>query len=191
MNEIKILFFALGSFFGMDDARITADKTTVVIYPKEQEIEIIQEDLFVLIQSKRDERLVLEQWDKIYKWKEKHTAWVKELDNFVVKDFKLSPVKMTTQTYLVLIRPHLTFKYTKEKDLESMGIWFNADKNKFYLNNIPEDNIQSDYGKLEGNYWVFNADDRISFTIEPYLKKTDKFKNSRTSLKKILRKYEE
>lgn len=191
MNEIKILFFALGSFFGMDDARITADKTTVLIYPKEKQIEIIQEDLFALIQSEKDERLVLEQWDKIYKWKEKHTAWAKELDNFTFKDFKLTPVKMTTQTYLVLIRPHLSLKYTHEKDLASMGIWFNAAKNKFYLNNIPEDNIQSSNGKLEGNYWVFDAEDRISFTIEPYLKKIDKFKNSRIPLKKLLRKYKE
>lgn len=189
MNEIKILFFALGTFFGIDDAQITADKTTVLIYPKEQEIEIIQEDLFALIQSESDERLVLEQWDKIYNWKEKHTAWAKELDNFTFKDFKLTPVKMTAQTYLVLIRPQLKFEYTKEKDLESMGIWFNADKNKFYLNNIPEHNIQCDYGKLEGIYWVFNANDRISFTIEPYFKKTDKFKNSRIPLKKVLRKY--
>ncbi|MGS2764786.1 hypothetical protein [Sinomicrobium sp. M5D2P9] len=187
MNEIKILFFALGSFFGVEDGRIVADKTTVHIHPQEQEIEIIQEDLFAFIQSENDEKLVLEQWDKIYNWKEKNTAWAKELDNFIFKDFKLSPVKMTTQTYLILIRPHLTLKYTQEKDLASMGIWFNADKNKFYLNNIPDYNIQSDYGKIEGNYWVFSANDRITFTIEPYLKKTDKFNNSRIPLKKLLR----
>ncbi len=188
MDEIKILFFALGSFFGIDDARITADKTTVIIYPMYREITITQEDLFASIQSESDEKLVLEQWVKIYNWKEKNMAWAEELDNFIFKDCTLTPVKMTTQSHLVLIRPHITLKYSQEKDLASMGIWFNADENSFYLNNIPEFNIQSDNGKLEGNYWVFSADDRISFTIEPYLKKTGKFDNSRIPLKKLVRK---
>lgn len=188
MSEIKILFFALGSFFGVEDGRIVSDKTTVHIHPREQEIEIIQEDLFALIQSESDEKLVLEQWDKIYNWKEKSTAWAKELDNFTFKDLKLTPVKMTTQTYLVLIRPHITLKYAQEKDLAAMGIWFNADKNKFYLNNMPEYNIKSENGKLEGNYWVFSSDYEISFTIEPYLKITDELNKSRTPLKKLLRK---
>lgn len=98
---------------------------------------------------------------------------------------------MTTKTYLVSVRPHLTLKYTHEKDLASMGIWFNAEKNKFYLNNIPDYNIQSNHGKLEGNYWVFNADDMITFTIEPNLKKTDKFKSSKIPLKELLKKYKE
>lgn len=191
MHEIKILFFALESFFGMDGGRIVADKTTIHIYPKEQEIEIIQEGLSAFIQSENDEKIVLEEWDKIYNWKEKGTAWAKELDNFISKDFKLTPVKMTTQTYLVLIRPVLRLKYSQEEDLASMGIWFDADKNEFSLNNIPEYNIQSDYGKLEGNYWVFSADDQIIFTIEPFLTMADEPKKSRIPLQKLLRKYNE
>lgn len=34
MEPIKIFFFALASFFGVENQRILADKTFVTVYPK-------------------------------------------------------------------------------------------------------------------------------------------------------------
>jgi len=189
MNEIKLLFFVLGTFFGIEDGRIAANKTTVRIYPQEQEVEIVQENLFALMQSEKDETIVLEQWDSIYNWQENKTPWVKALNDFPVKDLKFTPVKMTTETHQVLIRPDLTLKYNHENDLSCMGIWFNAEKNEFYLNQIPEYNIKSENGKLEGNYWVFSASDDISFTMEPFLNRSDAFQDLKVPLKELVRKH--
>lgn len=188
MNEIKLLFFALGSFFGIEGGRIAADKVTVRIYPQEQKVEIVQENLFALIQSENDKAVVLKQWDSIYNWQENKTPWAKALDGFPVKNLKFTSVKKTSQTHSISIRPCLTFKYNHEKDLSCMGIWFNPEKNEFYLNHIPEYNTKSKKGRLEGNYWAFNADDNIVFTIEPFLNKNDAFKNLKVPLKEIVSK---
>lgn len=191
MNEIKILFFVLGSFFGIEDGRIAADKITVHIYPQEQEMEIVQEHLFALIQSEKDKAFVLEQWDSIYNWQEKKTPWAKALDDFPIKDLKFTPVKMTTQTHQVLIRPHLILKYDQEDDLSCMGIWFNSEKDEFYLNHVPEYNIKSENGKLEGNYWVFSAKDNITFTMNPFLNRNDAFQDLKVPLKELVRNQKE
>lgn len=189
MEEIKLLFFILSSFFSIENERIAADKTEVRIFPQEQKIEIFQENLFALIQSKNDEALVLKQWDSLYNWKQNKTPWSKALDNFLVKDLKFNPEEMTTQTHKVLIRPYLTLKYKSANDLSIMGIWYNSKKNEFYINHIPEHNIKSKNGRLQGNYWVFSANDTINFTIEPFLNLNDKLKSSKVSLQELLRKH--
>lgn len=179
MESIKILFFILGSFFGMENVGIAADKTTVTIYPKKQEIEIIQENLFTVIQSEKDKALVLEQWDKLFYWKEKNTPLAKELDNFNVKSFTFTIPKET-------IQPHLTLSYSKQKDLQAMGIWYNEEKNQFSINHIPEQNIKTKNGKLEDNYWIFKGESTFSFTIEPFLQMAEKYKTHKHSLKDIV-----
>ena len=55
----------------MEDGRIAADKTTVTVYPQDHQIEIVQEELFAVIRSQKDSALVLEQWDKLFYWKER------------------------------------------------------------------------------------------------------------------------
>lgn len=179
MEEIKIIFFALTSFFGIEDERIAADKTTVTIYPKTQEIEIIQENLFTFIQSEKDTELILEQWDKLQYWKEKKISWAKELDSFPIKNLTFNPIKK-------IIQPHLVLTYSKEKDLRMMGIWYNAEKNQFSINHIPQQNIKTENGKLVDNYWVFNGDSKFSFTIEPFLQMPEEYKKLKTPIKKIL-----
>lgn len=179
MEQIKILFFVLGSFFGIEDGRIAADKTTVTIDPKNQEIEIIQENLFAIIQSEKDTALGLEQWDKLFNWKERKTLWSKELDSFPVKNFTLIPKKKT-------IQPQLTLSYSNEKDLRALGIWYNAEKNQFSINHIPQENIKTENGKLEGNYWVFNGDSTFSFTIEPFLQMPESYQKFKRPLKELL-----
>ncbi|WP_419213933.1 hypothetical protein ACNR9Q_07215 [Maribacter sp. X9] len=181
MEEIKIIFFILGSFFGMEDGRIAADKTTVTVYPHDHQIEIIQEELFAVIRSQKDSALVLEQWDKLFYWKERNTAWSKELDSFPHKSLNLIPIKDK-------IQPNLIFSYSEQKDLRAMGIWYDNAKNQFSINHIPQDNINTDDGKLVGNYWVFNGNNTFSFTIEPFLGMPENYKKSKKPLKELLAK---
>jgi len=90
MEELKIMFFALGSFFGMEDGRIAAEKTTVTVNPLHREVTIIQENLFAVIQLESDAQKVLEQWQKFNNWNEKETPWSVELDSFLLSSDKIS-----------------------------------------------------------------------------------------------------
>ena len=179
MEQIKIILFVLTSFFGIKDGRIAADKTTVTINPKTQEIEIIQENLFTVIQSKKDRTLILEQWNQLKYWKERKISWAKELDSFPVKSLSFTTIKKT-------IQPHLVLTYSKEKDLRMLGISYNAEKNQFSINHIPEENIKTKSGELVDHYWVFNGDSKFSFTIEPFLQMPEKYKKLKMSIKEIL-----
>jgi len=163
MEQIKILFFALASFFGIEDGRIASEKTTITLYPDLREIEVIQEELFTVIQTEKDSILIVEQWNKICDSKSGKTVWSKELDSFPVKNFSLLPIKNK-------IQPHLKLKYSQEKDL------YNKKKKQFSINNIPQHNIKTSDGQLEKNYWVFSAKDTITFTIEPFLQMPENYK---------------
>ncbi|HIB49120.1 MAG TPA: hypothetical protein EYO35_12525 [Flavobacteriaceae bacterium] len=182
MEQIKIIFFVLASFFGIEEGKIAADKTTVSVYPQNKRIEIIQEDLFTVIQSKKDSILVLEQWNNLLFWKERNTNWSKELNGFTAKNFSITYTENT-------IKPNLTLTYLKEEDLRALGIWYNAESNRFSINHIPRNNIESESGKLIDNYWNFDGVKSFSFTIEPFLKMSEDYKKFKVPLKELLAKY--
>ena len=179
MEQIKILFFVLGSFFGIEEGRIAAEKTTVTVYPESQEIEIIQENLFTIIQSEKDSTIVVEQWKAIINSKEENSSWAKELDNFTVK-------KLTFSTSNKTIQPHVMLHYSTEKDLRAIGIWYDAAKNQFSINHNPRDNIKTKGGKLEGNYWVFNGDTSFGFTIEPFIEMPENIQKIKKPISEII-----
>lgn len=179
MEHIKIIFFFLSSFFGIEEGRIAADKTTVTIHPKSQEIEIIQENLFSIIQSEKDTIIVLEQWRKLVDTKEGTYSWAKDLDNFPVKKLILKATKET-------IQPHVNLKYLIAKDLSVMGIWYNEEKNQFSINHVPQENLKTKEGKLVDNYWVFNGDDTFSFTLEPFLQMLESYQKFKKPLNEII-----
>ncbi|AWG21520.1 hypothetical protein FFWV33_08245 [Flavobacterium faecale] len=181
MEEIKILFFALTSFFGIEDARFAADKVTITIHPEKQEIEIIQENLFAVIQSEKDSIMVVEQWNKIRNRNESQTIWANELDSFHSKSFKLIDVENT-------IQPHILLKYSSNEDLSVMGIWYNAENNQYAINNIPQQNIKTNSGKLNGNYWYFDAASTFSFTEEPFSDMPENYRKLKIPLKELLKK---
>lgn len=178
MEHIKIIFFALTSFFGIQDGRFAANKTTITIHPEKQEINILQEDLFTVIQSEEDSIMALEQWEKISHWKEKKTSWAKALDSFSIKSFNL----INDNT----IKPQLILKYSGAEDLQAMGIWYDPQKNQYSINNTPQDNIKTKEGKLNGYYWYFDGNRSFSFSVEPFLKMPEKYLKLKVPLKEFL-----
>ncbi|MGJ8666313.1 MAG: hypothetical protein ACSHW7_08110 [Patiriisocius sp.] len=179
MEQIKIFFFALVSFFGIEDGRIAAEKTTVTVYPKTNEIEIVQEDLFTVLEREEDASLAVKQWNTLANWEEDEIVWAKALDGFAARRFTIKTVDDN-------ILPHLKFTYHSEQDLRAMGIWYNEERNQFSINHIPRNNMKTENGALSGNYWVFDGDEPFSFTIEPFMDMPDKFKNLKKSLKELL-----
>ncbi len=180
MEQIKIIFFALCSFFGIEDGKIAADKTTVTVFPENKKIEIIQEKLFTVIQTEKDSTFVVEQWDKLLHREERKTSWSKELDSFTVKNLSLTSVKNT-------IQPHITLVYSNEKELRNMGIWYDAEKNQFSINHIPRHNINTKDGKLIGKYWFFNGDKTFGFIIEPFLQMPEQYQKFKKPLDELLK----
>ncbi|MFL9831553.1 hypothetical protein ACSV4D_15190 [Flavobacterium sp. ARAG 55.4] len=179
MEQIKVIFFALASFFGIEDSRIAADKTTITIYPEKKEIEIIQEGLFSIVQTEKDSVLILEEWNKLSELKKGHTNWSGELDSFTMKSFDFTPVKNA-------IQPHLILKYSNEKDLRNLGIWYDENKNQFSVNHNEQDNLTTSDGNLEGNYWVFNGDHKFSFTLAPFLQMPENYLKFKRPLKELI-----
>ncbi|QIE58231.1 hypothetical protein G5B37_01205 [Rasiella rasia] len=179
MEQIKVIFFALASFFGIEDGRIAADATTVTINPQKKEIVIIQEDLFSVIQNEKDKAIALVQWDALLHYKELNMTWAKELASLESKTLIISPKKD-------IIQPRLTFTYTNEKDLRGLGIWYNAEKDEFSINHVPRYNLSTDNGHLSGNYWVFQGNKTFSFTLQPFLEMPEQYKNFKQPISELL-----
>lgn len=180
MEQIKIVFFLLGSFFGMEDGLIAANETVVTVYPKEHKIEIIQNNLFAIVQLEKDTILVSEQWNKITKWNEQKTGWSNDLEDFSEKNISFRIIDNDS------IQPHLSLTYSNEKDLSKLGIWYDAEKNQFSINHIPNDNITSNDGQLVGNYYIFDGNKPFTFTIEPFLQMLDVYKSYKRPLNEVI-----
>lgn len=179
MEQIKIIFFALASFFGIENGNIAAEKTTVTVHPKIKKIEIIQEKLFTIVQNENDSKLALNQWNEILSARVNNKNWSTELNNFPEKNLQINTSKNE-------IQPHIALNYKEENDLKVLGIWYNEKSNTFSINNIPHQHITTSDGKLEGNYWFFNDDTTFSFTIEPFMQMPEDYKILKKSLDHIL-----
>ncbi|SIS86081.1 hypothetical protein SAMN05421766_104444 [Zobellia uliginosa] len=179
METVKILFFVLSSFFKTEGGQIAADTTTVTIDPKSREIEIVQENLFTVMQSESDSILVSEQWKKLSDPKAGAYTWARDLDAFPIKDFGIEAVNNNLQTRLKLT-------YASENDLRVMGIWYDEGKNQFSVNHTPEQHITTKEGRLNDNYWLFDGDRTFSFTLEPFLEMPERFKKFKKGLNEII-----
>lgn len=180
MEQIKIILFALASFFGIENGRIAAEKASITIFPENKKIEVVQEKLFSILQSKTDSTLVIAQWNKILEMKRNEKAWSEELSEFPLKSFEVFTNNNTIQS-------HVTLYYKEEINLKALGIWYNKEKNEFSINNIPQHNLKTDDGKLVGNYWIFKAKDTIAFSIEPFLQLPNAYEKLKTPLEKLVK----
>ena len=82
METIKIFFFAIASFFGIEEQLFFSEKTTVTVYPNEHKIEIIQKDIFALTQTENDKQLAKKEWEKLLNWESNKIEWSEDLKYF-------------------------------------------------------------------------------------------------------------
>ena len=160
MEPIKIFFFALASFFGVENQRILADKTTVTVYPQKKQIEIVQENIFAFVLNAKDLQLAQEEWSNVYHYKQNGKKWSQELAYFSDKKIEFSENEKGKIA-------KITLTYTHPNDMTVMGIWYNEDENQFAMNYIPE-HLKTKDGKKNGIFWNFGGNKNFSFTIEPF-----------------------
>lgn len=160
MEEIKILFFIVGTFFGVNQSSIISEKTTVTIHPEEKIITILHENLISLIKNKSDSLNVKNELEKIV---QPNHPWSSELTNYPKKEkiFYSSEDKQA-------LNLKLTLTYTATKDLKVFGIELNKD-GKFSMTNFPKSHTMSEDGTLGERYWNFEANSPFSFTEEPLI----------------------
>jgi len=179
MEQIKILFFVIGSFFGLEDGKIAADTTTVTINPIQKEITIVQEKLFTVIQTVQDKETVLKQWNLLYNSQDTATPWAKELTSFTNKT-------ITYQETDGGISPKITLQYKTEEDLRALGIWYSKEKNQFSINHIPQQHLKTEDGKQDGNYWFFNATETFSFSLQPFIELPEQYKKLIVTIEELV-----
>lgn len=173
MEEIKILFFIVGTFFGVDQSRIIAESTTVTIDPEEKTITILQEDLISLIRDESDSLKVQNELTKItqttHPWSSELTGFTKKHKNFYSAEDEKT------------LNLELRFTYTSPNDLSVFGIHVNNDGN-FSMTNFPKSHLSSTDGTLGERYWVFDANQSFSFTEAPLTDLPDEYLEIKKSL---------
>lgn len=173
MEQIEVILFLILSFFGIDPGRIIAEDSTVTIDTKHQEIEIIQNGFFSIIQDVEDSTLTYPQWNRL---KSQDTiTWSTALDSFTNKEFKW--LKTAKNDSLEVFQAQFNMKYANKTMLRKLGVWYNAETAAFSINHIPQQNISTDNGKLEENFWIFTPDEqgKFSFRLQPFLNLPDEF----------------
>ena len=166
MEEIKILFFVVGAFFGVNQSQIVAEKTTVTINPEEKTITILQENLISVIQKESDSISLSAELLKI---SDTETQWTSEFDTYSKKEkeFFTSEDNKTLNLKLKLT-------YTSNDDLKDFGININDD-GEFSMTNFPKSHILSNDGTLNDRYWHFKTDQPFTFTLEPLTDLPEKY----------------
>jgi len=172
MEEIKILFFIVGTFFGVNQSRVISEKTTVTIDPQEKTITILHENLITLIENESDSLQTKNELEKIT---QTGSTWSTEFANYPRKEksFFMSEDSKT-------LNSKFTLTYSSTTDLKIFGIDKNKD-GKFSMTNFPKSHIKSTDGKLDERYWNFEANKPFTFTEEPLIdipKDYQKFKRS-------------
>lgn len=158
MEQIKILFFVIGAFFGVEQSGIIAEKSTVTIDPQEKTITILQENLVALIQNENDSLKIRNELSKIT---EINHTWNSEFNDYLKKEKSFYISEDTTSLNL-----KLTLTYNTDKDLKAFGINKNKE-GKFSMTNFPKSHVKSTDGKLGERYWNFESNKPFTFSEEP------------------------
>ncbi|MFK7834294.1 MAG: hypothetical protein AB8B52_13555 [Winogradskyella sp.] len=158
MEQIKILFFVIGTFFGVEQSRIVAEKTTVTVNPASKTITVLQENLMGIIQAESDSLEIQKELKQLIS---PNQPWSAEFENYTKKE-KLFFSSEDDHT----LNSTLTLTYSDAKDLKVFGIEVNKE-GLFSMTNFPKSHIKSTDGTLGERYWTFKADQPFSFTEAP------------------------
>ncbi|MBC3847043.1 hypothetical protein H8K90_11675 [Winogradskyella echinorum] len=167
MELIKILFFVIGSFFGVEQSQIFSEKTTVTINPTEKTIIVFNENILSLIKTKEDSLKVNNELKAISQSKQK---WSKEFKNYSKKE-QIFSISNDGET----LNSKISLTYNNHADLKAFGIDINK-KGQFSMMNFPKHHIKSADGTLGERYWNFDTTKTFTFTLEALTDIPEEFK---------------
>jgi len=158
MELIKIMFFALGTFFGIENSQIGAEKTTVTIDPNAKTITVIQENLFTLIRHEADSLLISEQLTAILKEASTEKSQSPEEGSKSLSFYTSGKDNLNAK---------IEITYTNHKDLKDYAIDCSED-GSYSLINYPSWKLSTEDGTLKDKYWNFDGDATFEFILEPF-----------------------
>lgn len=167
MEEIKILFFIVGAFFGVNQSNVIAEKTSVTVNPQEKTIVILQENLIAIVRNENDSLNVQNELKQIV---QSNNPWSSEFTEYSKKEKHFSISKDSTSLNL-----KISLTYNSDLDLKAFGIDKNTD-GKFSMTNFPKSHTKSADGTLGERYWNFEANKPFTFTEEPFTDIPEEFK---------------
>ena len=151
MEEVKIFFIILGTFFMREQPSLVAQKATISVDPLKREILIVQENLL----STTDVKDVV-QTEEYQKIKANQINWVEELEGFKNKrvDFEESGETVNAR---------ISFNYTDPKELSTINIA--SHQNSFSV--FQDEKLAPLTGEhyVEEPYLVFSSKSPFSFTV--------------------------
>ncbi|MDR7127907.1 hypothetical protein J2X69_000235 [Algoriphagus sp. 4150] len=162
MEQIKLVFFLFGSFFGIEDSYIIAERTDVKIDTQNHVIDIYQKNVYTIIVSEEDSIAVSEELFRIGNpaAKEKSFLWAEELNSYACKTFDIRSDSENEKLDI-----SLNLKYDTPEQLRDFAVNYVEEEGTYAIVNIESLNIETTTGELRGNYWYFK--DEISFSIFP------------------------
>jgi len=176
MVAIKIIFFALGTFYGVDNTRIAAEIVTVDINLEKQIIQIELDNIFSVIATEQDSLLVASELESIGSpYAQNRLEWREEFDMYDWKTMELISDSENRK-----LDGRIELKYQKRENLKDFSIDYSEETQEYAIINIPAWNIKTSHGELRGNYWYFK--DQISFTMQPGELMNDRIKQNKKSL---------
>ncbi|MFC6098829.1 hypothetical protein [Olivibacter domesticus] len=182
MNPINILFFAIASIIGMEDASIVSRKVSITINPVDKTFEILQEDLFSIIILTDDSLMVANELRKIAEF----------CTNVKQKNFNgLTVEKIILNKHNQQLNAALKGSYTDPKVLAEAGIYFDTETDEFSMINIPEWNMRSSDSILKDDTWIWTAHKSVTFVMEPFENIPDEYLEHRRSMLPYWKRWQE
>ncbi|WP_299763742.1 hypothetical protein [uncultured Dokdonia sp.] len=177
MELIKIIFFVLGTFFGVENSGIIAEKTNVTIDPEKHTITVTHENLFTMVQKEQDSIRVMDELYRIGNPAAGDTRydWIEELTAYETKTLVIAsdPGKEQLNASIKLI-------YNTKEQLKDFAVEYVTEENSYALINIPAWNIETTTGVLKDNFWYFK--DEISFSLSPTTNMPEDYKKYQKGL---------
>lgn len=176
MELVKVIFFAIGSFFGVQNSTIFAETTMVHIDVDKKIIHITHNNLFSMIRNETDSLKVSEELYRIGSIMDKNERynWREEFNKFPAKTLDFTSDKTNKQ-----LHGKIVLHYNSKEQLKNFSIDYVKDDDSYAMINIPVWNIKTDTGELKGNYWYFKDDIVFTMTLDNI---PDQYKTNQKSL---------
>lgn len=156
METLKLVFFVVGVFFGVETTSVVAEKTIVTVDPISNVMTIQLQNL-VAVYPKEGNVSVSSEFIEMYTKKEN---WNPLFDAYLEKDIVYSSSKKG------VVNATITLKYSKPEDLKIFAIDINRE-GKYSFINIPQWKVETADGVQNSYYWNFEPNKTFSFTMSP------------------------
>lgn len=154
MNEVKIFFIIIGTFFMREQPSLVAEKAVISVDPIKKQVVIVQKNLISTIEEQS-----VQKTEEFQKLKNKELNWANELSLFKNKEISIqengNSVSLT-----------VSFNYDKPEDLSLINIDYNESQFATFMDEKIK-GLTGDF-HVEEPYLVFKENKSFSFEVSIY-----------------------